>query len=66
MLLPWSHRTERAASLHSAAAEKEHSLRNADAATKLEQQIRRLAAENHFAETLAAQIITRHRGKDAG
>ena len=64
MLFPWPHRTERAGAMQSAAAEKDLSCRQAAAAAKIEQQIRKMADENHFAEVLASQIIARHRGRD--
>jgi hypothetical protein len=61
MLFPWPHRAERTAAVNAAAAEKDRSCRDAAAAAKLERQIRTMAQENHFAEVLASQIITRHR-----
>jgi hypothetical protein len=57
MIFPWPGSHERKAAVTAAQREKEHSQACAEAAADIGQQIRHLARENHFAETITAQII---------
>jgi hypothetical protein len=64
-MFPWPSRHQRKAAITQARSDRHAAeARAADAAT-LEAQIRRIAAENHFADTIARQIIMRHRGEGA-
>lgn len=56
MLLPWPARCERQALIAAATAEKERSQASAVRAAALERDIRRLAAENHWAEAVARTL----------
>ena len=56
MLLPWPARAERRALIAAATAEKERSQASAARAALLERDIRRLAAENHWAAAVAATL----------
>ena len=62
VLLPWPLRHERRAAIQAAKGEKETSQRGAEDAAAIEQQIEQMAAENHFAASIARQITARHRG----
>lgn len=59
MLLPWPSRHERRRDIASAKAEKQHSRARAAHAAEVEQQIRRIAEANHFAEVIADQLMGR-------
>ncbi len=57
MLLPWPTREQRAEAIASAGRETEHSRDRAAHAAAVERDIRRMAETNHFAQTLAEQIM---------
>jgi len=57
MLIPWTPRHERREAIASAAREKDEARARAAHATQIEQQILRMAEENHFAATIATQIL---------
>lgn len=59
--LPWPSRRQRRAAVDEARMEKEKSLRSAAHANAVRADITSLAARNHFAATIAAQIVERHR-----
>lgn len=63
VIFPWPDRHQRRQAVAAATAEKDRSVAGAEHAAALEQQIRRMAAENHFAERIAGQIIRRHSGE---
>ena len=67
MLLPWATRTDRAAAVEQARRQKETSQAGAAAAAAIERDIRRMAAQNGFAQLIATQIMRdmRHRGDGA-
>ena len=56
VLLPWPARSERRALIAEATAEKERSQASAARAKTLEWDIRRLAAENHWADAVARTL----------
>ncbi len=56
VLLPWPARSERRALIAEATAERERSQASAARAALLEQDLRRLAAQNHWAAALAASL----------
>lgn len=60
-LLPWPSRRQRRAAVDRARGEKEKSRRSAAHADAVRDDITSLAARNHFAATIAAQIAERHR-----
>ncbi|HZR50124.1 MAG TPA: hypothetical protein VFB06_11450 [Streptosporangiaceae bacterium] len=62
MILPWPGKGERQAAIVRARQEKERSQASAAHAERLEGQVRRMAAQNHFAASIAEQIIRHHRG----
>jgi hypothetical protein len=64
MLLPWPGHGARKAAVSEARALKEQSQAGAARAADISSQIERMAAENHFASSIAEQIIARHRGKE--
>ena len=57
---PWPARNRRHAAIAEARAEKERSQAGAAHADVVRRQIERMAAENHFAERIARDIIRRH------
>lgn len=60
-LLPWPSRRQRRAAVDRARGERERSQRSAAHAAAVRDDITELAARNHFAATIAAQIAERHR-----
>jgi hypothetical protein len=60
-LLPWPSRRQRRAAVDLARGEKEKSRRSAVHAAGVRADITDLAARNHFAAAIAAQIAERHR-----
>jgi hypothetical protein len=60
-LLPWPSRHQRRAAVDRARGEKEASRRSAVQANAVRDDITALAARNHFASTIAADLIERHR-----
>lgn len=56
MLLPWTPRPERRDAIASAEREKRRSQASAARAAVVEQEIRRLAAENHWAAAIARTL----------
>lgn len=62
LILPWPARAQRQAAIDSARREKERSRASAAHAEVLEGQVRRMAAQNHFAASIAEQIIRHHKG----
>jgi hypothetical protein len=63
MLLPWPSRHQRREQVEAARQEKLRSQSSAEHAAVIEQAIERMAAENHFAASIADQIMQRHRGR---
>jgi hypothetical protein len=63
---PWPVRGDRQAAVRAARQEKEHSLAGAGRAAEVEQQIRLLVRDNHFAEAIADQIISSYRRERGG
>jgi len=61
MLRPWPGQRDRKAAISAARREKEHSQARAEHAAGIEQQIWHLTRDNHFAETIADQIIATYR-----
>ena len=61
VLLPWPSRHERRAAVAAATLEKERSQSAARHAAVIEQQILRIAEENHFALRIAEQLWQEHR-----
>jgi len=59
-VLPWPSRSQRRAAVDRARGEKERSLRSAAHAAAVRADITSLAARNHFASTIAADIVARH------
>lgn len=59
-LMPWPPRHQRKAAIRRARAEKERSRRSAAEAEAVREDIQALAARNHFAASLTAQIVQRH------
>lgn len=66
MPFPWPGRHSRHAAIASAREEKERSQAGAAHADAVRRQIEQLAAQNHFAEAIAEQIILRHPRGDGG
>ena len=66
VLRPWPVQRDRKAAISAARQEKEHSLARAEHAAEIEQQIRHLARDNHFAAAIAEQIISTHRNRGGG
>lgn len=62
LLFPWPARTQRVQAIADAAAQKDRSRAGAESAGAIRRDIERMAAENHFASTIAEQIARRHRG----
>lgn len=60
MLLPWPGAHVRKAAIGEARAQKERSRAGAAQAAAITSQIERMAADNHFAASIAEQIIARH------
>jgi hypothetical protein len=58
-ILPWPSRTERVAAIEAAREENQKSQNLAAHAKKIEDQIKRIARENHFADSIAQQIMRR-------
>lgn len=65
VIFPWPAKHERKQAIESARREKEISQANVAYARALENQFQRIVEENHFAESIARQIIRRERGNDA-
>lgn len=65
-LLPWPSRSQRRAAVGRAREERERSQRSAEHAAEVRDDITELAARNHFAATIAAQIAARHRREGPG
>lgn len=61
LLLPWPARHERRQAVADAEQEKHRSQAGAAHAADVERDIRRMAAENHFAEVIAASLRQGHR-----
>ena len=61
MLLPWPSRDQRRAAVEAARQEKLRSQSAAAHAADIEQALERMAAENHFAASIAEQVMRRHR-----
>lgn len=57
---PWPARAERKRRIEVARAGARASRRDADKASRIERDLRRIVAENHFAASVAEQIIRRH------
>ena len=57
MLIPWTPRHVRREAIASATREKDQARVRAAHAAQIEQQIRRMAEENHFAAAIAEQIL---------
>lgn len=65
-LLPWPAKSRRKAAITQARAARERAEASRDHAVRVSADIRRLAADNHFAESIAAQIAHgRNRGERA-
>lgn len=66
-LFPWPARAERKAAIAQARGNREAAEARAAHAAHVQEQIRQIAAENHFAEIIAAQLAQgrRHRGEGA-
>ena len=62
MLLPWPSRQQRQEAISDAQREKERSRSSALHAAAIEQEITRMAEVNHFAASIAEQIMRRHTG----
>jgi hypothetical protein len=62
MLLPWPARRQRQEAISDARREKERSQSSARHAATIEQDIARMAERNHFASSIAEQIMQQHRG----
>jgi hypothetical protein len=62
VLLPWPAKAQRRAAIDRARGEKERSQAAAAHAEILEGQVRRMAAENHFAGKLADHIMRQYKG----
>jgi hypothetical protein len=58
-ILPWPSPGERRKAIHAARKEKETSQAGAKHAAVMEAQFKRIVQENHFAESLARQIMRR-------
>lgn len=65
VMLPWPAPHDRRAAIASARDEKEQSLAGAAHAAVIASQIKRMAAENHFAAKIAEDLMARHRGDRA-
>lgn len=63
-MLPWPSRQERKESINVARSEKETAQRKAEHAKRLETQFRRIVEDNHFAESIARQIIRKENRDD--
>jgi hypothetical protein len=59
-LFPWPTRAERRHRIEVARAGATASRREAEKASHIERDLRRIVAENHFASSIAEQIIRRH------
>lgn len=62
-LFPWPGRAERKAAIALARGNREAAEARAAHAARVQEQIRQIAEQNHFAEIIARQIITRHGGQ---
>ena len=60
VLLPWPSRNQRHAAIEAARQEKIRSRSSAEHAASIEQAIEQMAADNHFASSIAEQITARH------
>lgn len=61
MLLPWQSRHQRQEAISDARREKERSRSSAAHAAAIRQDIERMAAVNHFADSIRASLIQGHR-----
>ena len=66
MPFPWPAKTSRHAAIAAARAEKERSKAGAARAELLRRQIEAMRQQNHFASSLADQIIARHARGNGG
>ena len=64
-LLPWAPKHERRAAIAAATEEKERSRTDREHAKAVEEQIKRLARANHYADIIAGDIIRGHHGGKA-
>jgi hypothetical protein len=64
-IFPWPRRAERQAAIRRARSEKEQSQRGADHALAIELDIQRMREENHFATSIAEQLMRRHSGGES-
>ena len=62
MLLPWPARRQRQEAISDARREKERSQSSASHAAVIQRDIERLAERNHFAASIAGQIMRHHAG----
>jgi len=62
-MFPWPARADRKAAIARARGDRQQAEARAAHAARVEEQIRRITAENHFAEAIAAQLALRH-GKE--
>lgn len=63
-LLPWPSRTERKASICRAEAETAESRRKVQQSRQVSEDLRRILARNHFAQTILEGLMNQPRGKD--
>jgi hypothetical protein len=66
MPFPWQARSTRHEAIEAARGEKEQSLGELADAKVIQRQIERMAEQNHFAATIAEQIIRRHQQGHGG
>jgi hypothetical protein len=57
VIMPWPGKHERAEAIREARRERKHAQEDAAHAKVIERQINRMLEENHFAETIARQIL---------
>lgn len=65
-LFPWPTRAERRRRIETARAGAQASRRDADKAARIERDLKRIVEENHFAASIAEQIIRRHTQGNGG
>ncbi len=65
-VFPWPGRTGRREAIAVARRERERSVAGAAHADVIRRQIERMAAENHFASSIAEQIIRHHAQRNGG
>lgn len=66
VIFPWPARHQRMQAIAAAAAQKNHSRAGAASADAIRQDIERMAAVNHFAESIRASLAEGHRRRDGG